>query len=193
MNRKNLLWAGLGLLALFAPGSSPSSAGIPSPLPPLPEGLKKYHLDIRARQLKFYDLFQRAAKLYKLPLQMVLAIGHGEGSGNPSAKSSAGALGLMQLMPNTARGLGLCVPLQPGEDPKKVRKSAKRCAGAAYDERLDPALNIFAGCKLLRELLSAHKSWDRVLAAYNSGNADPELRQGYIKYIRRFLPLYQGF
>lgn len=191
----NVAWLLLGGLVLFAPRSSSAlmSAGIPSPLPPLPEGLKKYHLDLRKRQLNYYDIFRRAAKLYKLPLQMVLAVGHGEGSGNPFAKSSAGALGLMQLMPNTARGLGLCVPLQPGEDPKKVRKSAKRCSGAIVDERLDPELNVFGGCKLLRELLNAQKSWDRVLAAYNSGNPDPSKRQEYIQYIRSFLPLYEGF
>lgn len=148
------------------------------PLSPLPEGLNKYHLKIREAQLKYLDLFKRYAGkkgVYQnVPLQMALAVGHGEGSGNPLAKSSAGARGLMQLMPDTARKMGL-----------KVNKK--------IDERLDPEKNIMGGVKLLSILFKKYRNWDKVLAAYNSGSPNVESRQKYIQYIRSFLPLYDSF
>lgn len=164
----------LGGLFLFG-GAASRGTGRPAKLAPLPPGLKKYHLKIRERQLKYLPFFEEATKKYKsVPLPLALAVGHGEGSGNPLALSHAGALGLMQLMPATARGLGLTV-------------------NETIDQRKDPRLNVLAGVKLLAQLFKKQKRWDRVLAAYNSGNPDPEKRQSYIKYIRSFLPLYEGF
>ncbi len=167
------LLAGLALLFLAGGGG-----GSGFPLAPLPPGLKKYHLKIRQRQLKYLDLFKRYAgkggRYKNVPLQMALAVGHGEGSGNPKALSSAGALGLMQLMPRTARGLGL-----------RVDKT--------LDERLDPEKSIMGGVKLLSQLFSKYQNWDKVLAVYNSGSPNTEKRAKYISYIRSFLPLYESF
>lgn len=171
----NIFWWVLGGLVLLSGGGAGSSSRRPAVLAPLPPGLKKYHLKIREAQLKYLPFFEEATAKYKtVPLQLALAVGHGEGSGNPNAKSYAGAVGLMQLMPRTARGLGLRVD-------------------AGVDQRYDPRLNIIGGVKLLAQLYAKQKDWDRVLAAYNSGNPDPSKRQKYIKYIRSFLPLYKGF
>ena len=72
-----------------------------------------------------------------------------ESSLNPSARSPAGARGLFQLMPATARSLGLS--LLPS------------------DERTQPGKNAQAAAKLLRSLYGRFESWPLALAAYNCG------------------------
>ena len=72
-----------------------------------------------------------------------------ESSFNPKARSPVGAVGLFQLMPATARSLG--VATEPA------------------DERLDPAKNARAAARYLRGLHDRFGSWDLALAAYNGG------------------------
>ncbi len=93
-----------------------------------------------------YDAYIRgAARRYQLPESFVRAVIHTESRFSPSAVSSAGAMGLMQLMPSTAKFLGVT---------------------AAFD----PRQNIYGGCKLLR-LLANRFNGDMVLVAagYNAG------------------------
>lgn len=93
-----------------------------------------------------YDAYIRgAARRYQLPESFVRAVIHTESRFSPSAISSAGAMGLMQLMPSTAKFLGVT---------------------AAFD----PRQNIYGGCKLLR-LLANRFNGDMVLVAagYNAG------------------------
>jgi membrane-bound lytic murein transglycosylase D len=68
---------------------------------------------------------------------------------NPDARSPAGAVGLYQLMPATARSLGLTTV-----DP---------------DQRLDPESNARAAARYLRHLYRRFGDWPLVLAAYNGG------------------------
>jgi soluble lytic murein transglycosylase-like protein len=68
----------------------------------------------------------------------------------PNAVSSAGAAGLAQLMPATARSLGLRVD-------------------STVDERFDPVLNVNAGGRYLRQQIVRFGSVDLGLAAYNAG------------------------
>jgi len=77
------------------------------------------------------------------PPSLPLAVMAAESSGNPSAVSSAGAIGLFQLMPATAASLGV--------DPT------------------DPTQNIVGGLTYLQSLYNQFGNWTQALEAYNQG------------------------
>lgn len=83
-----------------------------------------------------------------LPVELVW-IAEVESTMDPNAKSPAGAAGLFQLMPNTAKSLGL--KLSP------------------TDQRLIPEHNSRAAARYLRTLYGRFGSWPLALAAYNAG------------------------
>jgi soluble lytic murein transglycosylase-like protein len=92
------------------------------------------------------ELADAAADKYDLPRQLVRSVMDAESGFQPQAVSPKGAIGLMQLMPQTARELGV--------DP------------------YDPAQNVEAGVRYLRDLLDRYdwRLW-HALAAYNAGPA----------------------
>ncbi|NMB53310.1 MAG: lytic transglycosylase domain-containing protein [Leptolinea sp.] len=93
----------------------------------------------------FESIIQKASQKYGVDADLVKAVIQNESNFDASAISSAGAMGLMQLMPATAESLGV-------ENP------------------LDPAENIEGGVKLLRELLNQFGgNLSNTLAAYNAG------------------------
>lgn len=92
---------------------------------------------------RFRQAFADAAAKTGLPVSLLVATAYEESGMDPSARSSAGARGLLQLMPGTARELQLEVD--------------------------DPAANVLAGARYLRQLLDRFGRVDLALAAYNAG------------------------
>ena len=114
-------------------------------------------------------LFKEAAQTHGIDPRLLVAIAHRESAMNPNATSRAGACGLMQLMPATARFLGV-------------------------SNIFDPHENVFGAARYLRTLLDTfHGDLDLTLAAYNAGPGAvlrykgvppyPET-QAYVKYVR---------
>ncbi len=92
----------------------------------------------------FANLFNKASAKYGVDGPLLAAIAKQESAYDPRAVSHAGAQGLMQLMPATARGLG-------------VRDS------------FDPAQAVDGAARLMRDLLDRFDSTRLALAAYNAG------------------------
>lgn len=91
----------------------------------------------------FRRAFARASAKTGVPLSLLVATAYEESHMNPSAHSGAGAAGLLQLMPATARALRL--------------------------EGTDPATNVLAGARYLRQMIDRFGSLELALAAYNAG------------------------
>src|SRR5699024_125135 len=62
------------------------------------------------------EIFESAAKKYNVPVNLIKAIGKAESNFNPKAVSRSGAQGVMQLMPATAKGLGVTNAYDPEQN-----------------------------------------------------------------------------
>lgn len=123
-----------------------------------------------------FDLhIAEASKIYNVPFSLIKAVIKAESDFDPSAVSSAGACGLMQLMPETAQGLGI-------KDP------------------FDPKANVMGGVRYLKEMLTRFNgSIPLALAAYNAGPARigprreiPHIREtrGYVRKVLNYMNRY---
>jgi soluble lytic murein transglycosylase-like protein len=95
-------------------------------------------------------LIASAAATQGVDGRLLAALTWSESAFRPNAVSRAGAAGLTQLMPATARGLGLRVD-------------------STVDQRFDPELNLNAGARYLRAQIVRFGSVELGLAAYNAG------------------------
>jgi soluble lytic murein transglycosylase len=119
----------------------------------------------RARYPLRYETIVRAhARNYDLPPALLAAVIYTESKFDADARSDAGAVGLMQLLPDTARGI------------------AARTGGDGFVESdlLDPEINVRYGSWYLRHLLDRYHDVPTALAAYHAGqgNVDDWLRDG---------------
>lgn len=138
---------------------------------------KPFGIDHTNRQRFAQDIAHIASK-YQLEAALIHAIISAESAFNPTAVSSAGAMGLMQLMPATAERFGVHDPF-------------------------DPVANIQGGARYLRFLLDEFQNLNLALAAYNAGegavmrygNTIPpyEETQTYVSRVLRFYDHYRRF
>lgn len=114
-----------------------------------PEAVPRYRGNYRG---EFLDMARAAARRHAIPEDLFLRLVHQESRWNPRAVSHAGARGLAQLMPETARLLGV--------DPD------------------DPRQNLEGGARYLRMMHDRFGNWRLALAAYNAGPGAVERHNG---------------
>ncbi len=114
---------------------------------------------------------QKAAAKYDLPPALIKAVIRAESNFQVDAVSSAGAQGLMQLMPATAEELGV-------DNPFDIKQNIE--GGTRYLRKM---LDRFGGS--LRKALAAYNAGPATVLKYNGRVPYPETRQ-YIKRVLRF-------
>lgn len=124
------------------------------------------------------QIFKEASERYGVPENLLKAVARAESDFNPKAVSGCGASGVMQLMPDTARSLGV-------------------------SDVFDAEQNINGGAKYLSDLLKKYGgNVDLALAAYNAGPGNVakyggvppfEETQKYISRIKSSLESCSGF
>jgi len=103
-------------------------------------------------------IFEAAGQRYNVPPDLLKAIAKIESNFQPNATSAKGAMGIMQLMPGTARGLGVV-------------------------DAYDPEQNIMGGAKYIRQQLDRFNGDIQLaLAAYNAGGGAVEKYGGIPPY-----------
>ncbi|MDC9729931.1 MAG: transglycosylase SLT domain-containing protein [Methyloprofundus sp.] len=149
---------------------------------------KKYKLLIRTRpksynsalkvmavnKKKYAPIILAAARKHKIDEALIHAVIRAESAYDANAISSAGAVGLMQLMPGTAKQYGAL-------------------------NRTDPKQNVFAGTRYLKYLISLFpQDLKLAIAAYNAGESTVKRYKNTIppypetqKYVRQVLRFYQ--
>ncbi len=101
---------------------------------------------------EYLAVAKAAARKHSIPEDLFLRLVQQESGWNPSAESHAGARGLAQLMPGTARKLGVNIN--------------------------DPHQNLDGGARYLRMMYNRFGSWRLALAAYNAGPGAVEKHSG---------------
>ncbi len=122
-------------------------------------------------------IISKASQHYGVDEALIKAVVKAESNFNPNAVSHAGAQGLMQLMPATARGLGVT-------------------------DSFDPGQNVMAGTRFLKDMLKRYQgNLDSALAAYNwgPGNVDrkgtgalPRETREYLAKVKTLYGQYTG-
>ena len=139
-------------------------------------GLPQYALASADLIRKYTPIIEAASRSHGVDASLVHAVITAESGYNPTAISRAGARGIMQLMPDTARRFGV-------------------------QNIMDPVENIHGGVKYLRELLTLFNgNMELAVAAYNAGE-NAVIRHGHrippyaetVNYVPKVLGIYRKF
>lgn len=93
---------------------------------------------------EYEPIFEAAGREWNVDPRLLRAVAYQESGGNPTARSRAGAVGVMQIMPGTGQELGVT-------------------------DLTNPEQSIYAGAKYLSQMLDRYKHPELALAAYNAG------------------------
>jgi soluble lytic murein transglycosylase len=144
-------------------------------------------LDRLRYPLRYEEIVTTHARNYDLDPALLAAVIYTESRFDADARSPAGALGLMQLLPDT----GKAIALRTGGDRFVVA------------DLLDPEINVRYGSWYLRELRRKYGDTATALAAYHGGqgNVDRWREQGvgiqfpetraYVENVLRLVPVYR--
>lgn len=146
----NFINPNFNLIRSFGVAGSEQSSSLPGNTNAASGGLQSFS-DVletaitNANPQNLDDLFQKASDTYHVPVELLKAVAKAESNFNPIAESHAGARGIMQLMPDTAKSLGVT-------------------------DSFDPEQNIMGGAKYLSQQLERYDgNTTLALAAYNAG------------------------
>jgi len=148
-----------------APVAAPAAAAAANVYMPAEESIRR-----------FSPIIDTASRLHGVDAALIHAVISAESGYNPSALSKAGAMGLMQLMPQTAKRYGVT-------------------------NIMDPVQNITGGVRYLRDLLSMFNgNLELAIAAYNAGenavikygNKIPPYAET-VQYVPKVLGFYRKF
>jgi len=148
-----------------APVAAPAAAAAANVYMPAEESIRR-----------FSPIIDTASRLHGVDAALIHAVISAESGYNPSALSKAGAMGLMQLMPQTAKRYGVT-------------------------NIMDPVQNITGGVRYLRDLLSMFNgNLELAIAAYNAGE-NAVIRYGNkippyaetVQYVPKVLGFYRRF
>jgi soluble lytic murein transglycosylase len=137
--------------------------------------------------LSYEEIIRGHARNYDLDPALIAAVIYRESKFDPDVRSSSGAVGLMQLLPETARGIAL------------------NTGGSRFvvSDLTDPEINVRYGSFYLRRLIRKYGEERLGLAAYNAGQANvdewraegrgivfPETRE-YVDEVLEFQEVYR--
>ncbi len=152
--------------------AAPAATEVPRPATPAPVAAVAAGALMPQEPSALDELIARLGKQYDVPPLLVAAVIQVESMWDPDAVSPKGAMGLMQLMPATAKGHGVIDPF-------------------------DPAQNVEAGIAELSVQLRQHQNEiSMALAAYNAGGVAVKRYKGIppyretIDYVEKVLDLY---
>lgn len=168
-------------LAATAESTAPAPASTPAPPPSQLRELEntppRVEIQPNNRDASWLDpIIAKASRRYGVDVGLIKAVIKAESNFNPQAVSHAGARGLMQLMPATARSLGV-------------------------SDSFDPEQNVMAGSRFLSDMLKRYNgNVDSALAAYNwgPGNVDkrpdrlPRETRDYLVRVKQLYSSYTG-
>lgn len=165
-------------MAADLPGTEHRPSGVPSPLA---------RAILQHPNLKKYDaVLTQSAREFSVSLALLKAIMAVESGFNPTAVSSKGAIGLMQIMPETAERYGV-----QGDRRKTIEQKLT-----------DPKINIRLAARYLRDLqtlfpvrpelaIASYNAGERAVQKYNNEIPPfPETRN-YVQLVSQFIRLYQ--